>query len=155
MNKHALTQIIKDSDSICDKNFGGNMYSIFTRLDDVERVNPIWQHIVNNPELDKELDAHTQIGINKGEISYTCGIVDIDKLLEYLDINMVELKYLFYVEYKTRNWFIETMTAFIDKEIEIRECCGEDCGCTYETVHEDKASLCDECKDYWLNMCGM
>lgn len=161
MNTDIIMQIVEESKTIPDNKWGfpGHTYQ-YRKTAEREEISPIWRHVLNHPELVKQLRITTgliSLPPHHKNKRFTTGEVDEDRLMEYLDLTRLELRYLFsHYEYsKHRQCFINTVVAFVNGEIEIRTCGMDECGVAYSTTPDDKACVCPECKEDLMAMCGL
>lgn len=158
MNARRIMQIVEESHSITDDKWGFPGYTYqYRKTDDKEEISPIWQHILNHPELVKQLKVTSEATKSHQYKKYIIGSIDEPCVMKYLDLTLVELQYLFsHYEYsKCRQHFINTVTAFVDGKIAIRLCSMSECNMSYSISPDDKACVCPECKEYMMAMCGL
>ena len=158
MNAELIMQIVEESKTIPDDKWGfpGCSYQ-YMKSDEKEEISPIWQHVLKHPELVKRLKVTSDsVRLPQGRTHKT-GSVDESCLMEYLNLSLLELRYLFsrYEYSKHRQCFINTVTSFVNGEIEVRVCRVEECEEAYTTWPDDKASVCSDCKDDLMEMCGL
>lgn len=158
MNTNIILQIAKETKEISDE-----LFKCSLRNESLD-VSPIGIHISHHPEVLEQVQGTIEAEFNptiadikRGErtrmvkTKYICAV----NIAHYLGIDYEQANFLFNAENTTKKEFIDTITAFANKEIDIRECQAEDCYHVYTTHPEDKACVCDDCKDYLLEMCGM
>lgn len=158
MNARRIMQIVEESKTIPDNKWGfpGCTYQ-YMKNDEQEEISPIWQHVLKHPKLVKQLKVTSDSVRLHKDRTHKTGSVDESCLMEYLGLTLLELRYLFsrYEYSNHRQGFIDTVTLFINGEIEVRKCDVEECEVMYATWPDDKACVCSGCKDDLMTMCGL
>lgn len=175
MNKEVIMQIVRDLEKISDQQliFGSaykTVKSTSKRFGKSKEVfGPLGNHIRQHPELKKLLDVKLRFDeypyaptisemLNTNAKSFTIKrewwSINSAKLEEYLGLGHRHVNCLFYNSGFTREEFVDTVTAFVNGELDILECQGEGCGAIYTTSPDTKGCVCDSCYDYMMDMCG-
>lgn len=173
MNKQVIMQIVKESEEIPDPKLSfGSLYTKRSRCPHLEAsvsYGPLGHHIIKHPEIRKLLGAKMKFEeypyaptvsemMKSKEKSFTVRqewlTLDGSKLEEYLDLRYEHVGCLFYNSRFTRKEFVDTVTAFVRGELDIRICRANECEVVYTTSPDDEACVCDNCKEDMLEMCG-
>lgn len=167
-------QIVKESEEITDSQFScGCGYTKRSKCPHNKgwiSYDPLGHHIIKHPEIKELLDAI----IKSEEYPYSPTIsemmktkrksftvkqewltLNLSKLEEYLGLGYEHVQCLFYNSRFTRKEFVDTVTAFVNGELDIRSCQRDECGKVYTTSPDDEACVCENCEEDMLYMCGM
>lgn len=176
MNAQIIMQIVKESEEISDSQLSfGSLYTKRSNSNNPElgehvSYGPIGHHVLKHPEIGKLLGAK----IKSEEYPYAPTVsemmksdkksfttkqewltLDGSKLEKYLGLGYEHVECLFYNSRFTKEQFVDTVTAFVRGEIDIRKCHRDGCEIIYTFFPDDKACVCDTCKEDMLDMCGM
>ena len=174
MNKQVIMQIIRESEEIPDSQFrcgcGYTRRSKCSHSGGWISYGPLGHHILKHPEIKELLDAIIKSEeypysptisemLKSDQKSFTVSqewlTLDSSKLEKYLGLGYEHVQCLFYSSRFTRKEFIDTVTAFVNGELDIRICRANECEVVYTTSPDDEACVCDNCKEDMLYMCGM
>lgn len=175
MNAQVIMQIVKESEEIPDPKLSfGSLYTQRSHSPHHEKhisCGPLGHHIIKHPEISKLLDARMKLDeypyspltiseiLKSGKKSSTIRqewlTLNGSKLEKYLGLGYEHVQCLFYNSNFTRKEFVDTVTAFVNGELDIRNCHRDECGEVYTTFPSDEACVCDNCKEDMLEMCGL
>ena len=153
MNAELIMQIVEESKQIPKEQFSCEHWYI--EENGVVTMCPIGYHISQHPEIREQLECVIISHTFPNGKTLTRWDINRYKLAHYLGLTDIETSFLFVSGWPDQIQFADAVTTYLNGLFEIRECQGDHCHSTYTTTPEDKACLCENCKDYMLEMCGL
>ena len=152
MNAELIMQIVEESKEVPNESLRFDTW--WCEEDGVVTMCPMGNHITRHTELIGILKVNSEVMNYKQSHKRTWRISTFD-IAKYLDISQSVADALFNDPNLTRDSFVDLAEGFVHGEIAIRECHEDQCCRTYITDPDDKASVCPDCKEHMMEMCGL
>ncbi len=152
MNTAIIRQIVEESKAIPDGMLTFKQW--YSEENGVVTMCPVGRHILNHPVLVQTLNVRYDTVRFDHRHRKRWSLCNI-RLAKYLDISEDESDFLFSNEGLTRSEFVDKVTSFVRGQLSVKTCCVNECSRMYTTAPDDKACVCDDCKNNMLEMCGL